>query len=194
MDQPGRALDTFLEHARTAGVLDTESRHPENLGQNPSQKLAFLRRVLKHFSQLRAEHGMESLAMAEVAPTDSAPRSEGTSNRDVLALVANVPARPRSNRSRALAATYYAEGHEARNPEYLRPTAEALLLLRNAVRFSRERRRPVAARHFGCNQLRVTSVHTLERAAFECHLPRVIRWEKLLTPRVKFSCIVSSLA
>jgi hypothetical protein len=28
MNQPGRALDTFLEHARTAGVLDTESHLP----------------------------------------------------------------------------------------------------------------------------------------------------------------------
>jgi len=28
MNEPGRALDTFLEHARTAGVLDTESHPP----------------------------------------------------------------------------------------------------------------------------------------------------------------------
>ena len=28
MNEPGRALDTFLEHARIAGALDTESHLP----------------------------------------------------------------------------------------------------------------------------------------------------------------------
>jgi len=39
---------------------------------------------------------------------------------------------------------------------------------------------------FYTNRIRFGEMLPLfERAGFECHLPRVMRWEKLLTPRVK---------
>ena len=62
-----RRIQKDLTYSARNGRLYHLWWHPETFGQETSQNLAFLRRVLEHFSQLRAEYGMESLAMAEVA-------------------------------------------------------------------------------------------------------------------------------
>jgi peptidoglycan/xylan/chitin deacetylase (PgdA/CDA1 family) len=41
--------------------------HPHNFGTNLEANLSFLRAVLEHFSELRAQYGMQSVGMAELA-------------------------------------------------------------------------------------------------------------------------------
>ena len=50
MNEPGRALDTFLEHARIAGALDTESHLPRILAHLPTNSVDFClsNAVLEH--------------------------------------------------------------------------------------------------------------------------------------------------
>ena len=49
-ERPGRALDTFLEHARIAGALDTESHLPGILAHLPTNSVDFClsNAVLEH--------------------------------------------------------------------------------------------------------------------------------------------------
>lgn len=56
-----------MTHCARRGLLYHLWWHPENFGTNLLENLAFLRKVLAHFSTLSGRYGMESLNMSEVA-------------------------------------------------------------------------------------------------------------------------------
>jgi peptidoglycan/xylan/chitin deacetylase (PgdA/CDA1 family) len=72
-----RRIQGDLDHAAKNGRLYHLWWHPENFGRDSRENLAFLRQVLTHFSRLRDRHGMQSLAMGEVASVLQARATPG---------------------------------------------------------------------------------------------------------------------
>ena len=62
-----RRIVSGLTHAARRGLIYHLWWHPENFGTHTEKNLAFLERVLRAFARLRAQYGMESLNMGEVA-------------------------------------------------------------------------------------------------------------------------------
>jgi len=62
-----RRITKAMDHAARSGKLFHLWWHPHNFGKDLDRNMAFLDRVLAHFTALREEHGMESLTMAELA-------------------------------------------------------------------------------------------------------------------------------
>ncbi len=56
-----------MSHAARNGLLYHLWWHPHNFGANTDINIAFLRRVLMHYQELRERYGMESLNMREMA-------------------------------------------------------------------------------------------------------------------------------
>lgn len=62
-----RRITKAMDHAALTGTIFHLWWHPHNFGVNIDENLAFLDKVLAHYTQLRAACGMESLTMAEAA-------------------------------------------------------------------------------------------------------------------------------
>lgn len=62
-----RRIEQAMRHAATRGELFHLWWHPHNFGIFIDENLAFLRKVLTAYRQLRQAHGMRSLSMGEVA-------------------------------------------------------------------------------------------------------------------------------
>lgn len=236
MNQPGRALDTFLEHARTAGVLDTESHVPrikvkgENfnvleLGPGDSLFTAVIARSL----------GASRTWLVDAAPFATTDMSGYVGLLEFLrqrGLVLCFERHPQTlpGLLRQCNCEYLTQGVQslAHLPpdsvdfcfsnavlEHVPKRDLALLaaeiyrvLNRNGIcvhrvdlqdhlggglnnlRFSDATWEGKLFRSSGfyTNRIRFGEMLALfERAGLECHLPRVRRWEKLPTPRVKLN-------
>jgi len=62
-----RRIVSGMTHAARNGLIYHLWWHPENFGTHTDKNLAFLERVLRAYARLRAEYGMESLNMGQVA-------------------------------------------------------------------------------------------------------------------------------
>ncbi len=62
-----RRIKKDLDHAAQHGLIYHLWWHPHNFGRDTDRNIAFLRRVLDHFSKLRDKHGMLSMNMGEIA-------------------------------------------------------------------------------------------------------------------------------
>jgi len=222
MNQPGRALDTFLEHARTAGVLDTESHLPRikvkgdsfnvlELGQGDSLFTALIARSL----------GASHTWLVDVAPFATTEMPSYVELLELLRQRGRVLCLERNPQTlpgllQQCNGEYLTQG--VRSLAHLPPNsvdfcfsnavlehvpkrdlalvaAELLRVLnRNGIcvhlRFSDATWEGKLFRSSGfyTNRIRFGEMLALfERAGFECHLPRVIRWEKLPTARAKLN-------
>jgi hypothetical protein len=73
-----RRIETAMQEAAAAGGTFHLWWHPENFGQNLSENLAILTRLLDRFQQLQDQYGMQSRAMREVgngAGIEAAPHA-----------------------------------------------------------------------------------------------------------------------
>jgi hypothetical protein len=69
-------LSSMMSQAAARGGLFHLWWHPHNFGRHRAENLRFLEALLDHFSALRKDHGMQSLAMVEAARRAPPCRSE----------------------------------------------------------------------------------------------------------------------
>ena len=62
-----RRIKTGMSYAARKGLVYHLWWHPENFGTDPLYNLSFLGKILRHFSDLRTQYGMESRNMGELA-------------------------------------------------------------------------------------------------------------------------------
>ena len=236
MNQPGRALDTFLEHARTAGVLDTESHVPRikvkgdnfnvlELGPGDSLFTAVIARSLgasrtwlvdaapfattdmPGYVELLELLRQRGLALRLERDPQTLPDLLQQCNGEYLtqgvrslahlppnsvdfcfsnAVLEHVPKRDLALVAAELFRVLNRNGICVHRVDLKDHLGGGL----NNLRFSDATWEGKLFRSSGfyTNRIRFGEMLALfERAGFECHLPRVIRWEKLPTPRAKLN-------
>lgn len=62
-----RRIERAMTHAARKGEVFHLWWHPHNFGADLDRNMRYLERILAHFDTLKADHGMESLTMAELA-------------------------------------------------------------------------------------------------------------------------------
>ena len=70
-----RRIARALDEAATGGRVFHLWWHPHNFGTKTEQNIAFLRRILEHFSKLKDEFGFTSLTMTEAAEAARSPNN-----------------------------------------------------------------------------------------------------------------------
>jgi len=234
MDRPGRALDTFLEHARTAGVLDAElpllrirgkgdNFNVLELGPGDSLFTAVIARSLgasrtwlvdaapfattdmPKYVELLEFLRQRGLVLCLDRDPQTVPDLLQQCNGEYLtqgvrslahvpansvdfcfsnAVLANVPKRDLALFAAELSRVLNRNGVCVHRVDLKDHLGGGL----NNLRFSDATWEGKLFRSSGfyTNRIRFGEMLALfERAGFECHLPRVIRWEKLPTPRTK---------
>lgn len=234
MNQPQRALDTFLEHARTAGILDTKSPVPRlaltgnnfgvlELGPGDSLSSAVIARSMGASRVWLVDAGtFAAMDMAGYAglfefmrhkgfdlPFESEPLKLDDMLKQCSAAYLTEGVRSLAQLPSASVDFCFSNAVLEHIPkrEFTRLAHELLRILKpdgvivhrvdlkdhlggnlNNLRFSEATWEGALFRNSGfyTNRIRFREMlGVFERAGFECHLPRVVRWAKLPIPHAK---------